>query len=44
MLRARGVAAVFTPKDYRLTAVLDEVVTLVRAAQGLDRPEATRAG
>jgi (2R)-ethylmalonyl-CoA mutase len=44
VLRARGVAAVFTPKDYRLTAVLDDVVTLVRAAQGLDRPEATRAG
>ena len=42
-LRARGVAAVFTPKDYRLTAMLDEIVTLVRVAQGLDAPEVARA-
>jgi (2R)-ethylmalonyl-CoA mutase len=35
-LRGRGVAAVFTPKDYKLTEMMDEVVTLVRAAQGLD--------
>jgi len=35
-LRERGVAAVFTPKDYKLTDMMDEVVTLVRAAQGLD--------
>ena len=35
-LRERGVAAVFTPKDYRLTAMLDEIVTLVRVAQGLE--------
>jgi (2R)-ethylmalonyl-CoA mutase len=35
-LRARGVAAVFTPKDYRLTEMMDEIVTLVRRAQGLD--------
>ena len=35
LLRARGVAAVFTPKDYRLTAMMDEIVTLVRGAQGL---------
>jgi ethylmalonyl-CoA mutase len=34
-LRARGVAAVFTPKDYRLTEMMDEIVTLVRQAQGL---------
>ncbi|HEY0815964.1 MAG TPA: protein meaA [Pseudonocardia sp.] len=34
-LRERGVAAVFTPKDYRLTDMLDEIVTLVRAAHGL---------
>jgi hypothetical protein len=26
---------VFTPKDYRLTAMMDEIVTLVRGAQGL---------
>jgi ethylmalonyl-CoA mutase len=29
------VAAVFTPKDYQLTGMMDEIVTLVRAAQGL---------
>lgn len=31
-LRARGVAAVFTPKDYKLTEMMDEIVTLVLAA------------
>ena len=36
VLRERGVAAVFTPKDYRLTEMLDEVVSLVRGARGLD--------
>jgi methylmalonyl-CoA mutase cobalamin-binding domain/chain len=34
-LRERGVAAVFTPKDYRLTEMMDGIVTLVRSAQGL---------
>jgi (2R)-ethylmalonyl-CoA mutase len=33
-LRKRGVAAVFTPKDYQLTAMMDEIVTLVLAAHG----------
>ena len=33
-LRERGVAAVFTPKDYQLTAMMDEIVTLVLAAHG----------
>jgi (2R)-ethylmalonyl-CoA mutase len=42
VLRERGVAAVFTPKDYRMTDMMDEIVTLVRAAQGLDA--ARRAG
>src|SRR5918999_1197862 len=28
----RGVAAVFTPKDYQLTAMMDEIVSLVLAA------------
>ena len=28
-LRAKGVAAVFTPKDYMLTDMMDEIVTLV---------------
>jgi (2R)-ethylmalonyl-CoA mutase len=36
-LRQRGVAAVFTPKDYRLTDMMDEIVSLVRGAQQLDR-------
>ena len=41
-LRERGVAAVFTPKDYRLTAMMDEIVTLIRAAQDLPpEPRAT---
>jgi (2R)-ethylmalonyl-CoA mutase len=35
-LRKRGVAAVFTPKDYRLTGMMDSIVTLIRVAQGLD--------
>jgi (2R)-ethylmalonyl-CoA mutase len=34
-LRALGVARVFTPKDYGLTAILDEIVTLLRTARGL---------
>jgi len=35
-LRKRGVAAVFTPKDFRLTEMMGAIVTLIRAAQGLD--------
>ncbi len=35
-LQARGVAAVFTPKDYRLTDMMDVIVTLVREAQELN--------
>ena len=34
-LRERGVAAVFTPKDYRLTEMLDAVVSLIRDAHDL---------
>lgn len=34
-LRAQGVAAVFTPKDYDANAIMLEVVSAVRAAQGL---------
>ena len=34
-LRAQGVAAVFTPKDFELTAVLRSVVEVVRAAHRL---------
>ena len=36
-LLEQGVAAVFTPKDYRLTEMLDAVVDLVRKARGLGR-------
>jgi len=34
-LRDKGVAAVFTPKDFRLTEMMDAIVTLVREAHGL---------
>src|SRR6201991_51065 len=35
VLRERGVAAVFTPKDYRLTEMMDEIVTLIRKVHQL---------
>jgi (2R)-ethylmalonyl-CoA mutase len=35
-LELRGVAAVFTPKDYGLTPVIDAIVTEIREAYGLD--------
>jgi hypothetical protein len=31
VLRARGVAQVFTPKDFALTEILDQIVELLRA-------------
>ncbi|MEV1291487.1 protein meaA [Pseudonocardia sp. NPDC049635] len=34
-LREGGVAAVFTPKNYRMTEMMDEIVSLIRQAQGL---------
>jgi (2R)-ethylmalonyl-CoA mutase len=34
-LKAKGIAAVFTPKDYRLTEMMDAIVTLVREANDL---------
>ncbi|MBB5955293.1 (2R)-ethylmalonyl-CoA mutase [Saccharothrix tamanrassetensis] len=34
-LRERGIARVFTPKDYELTQIMDEIVTVVREANGL---------
>ncbi len=34
-LRERGVARVFTPKDYSLTRTVDEMVSIVREAHGL---------
>ncbi len=36
-LRAAGVARVFTSKDFELTRIIDEMVSVVRAANGLDR-------
>ena len=35
VLRAQGVAAVFTPKDYAINDIMREVVTTVRSARGL---------
>jgi (2R)-ethylmalonyl-CoA mutase len=35
-LRTAGVARVFTPKDFALTEIVDELVTVVREANGLD--------
>jgi (2R)-ethylmalonyl-CoA mutase len=40
-LRALGVAAVFTPKDVSLTAMMGRIVTEIRLARGL---EAATAG
>jgi (2R)-ethylmalonyl-CoA mutase len=34
-LAERGVARVFTPKDYELTQIMDEIVTVIREAHGL---------
>ncbi|MCT2585044.1 protein meaA [Actinophytocola gossypii] len=35
LLRERGVARIFTPKDYELTEIMNEIVDVVRAANGL---------
>ncbi|MDQ3404875.1 MAG: protein meaA [Actinomycetota bacterium] len=35
VLTARGVARVFTPKDYEMTRIMDEIVTVIREANGL---------
>ncbi len=35
-LRAQGVAAVYTPKDFELTQIVRSIVDVVRAAHGLD--------
>ena len=34
-LRDAGVARVFTPKDFELTGIVDDLVTVVRQAAGL---------
>ncbi|MEZ5092942.1 protein meaA [Nocardioides sp.] len=36
-LTERGVAAVYTPKDFGLTEIMDGIVDVIRAAHGLDR-------
>jgi (2R)-ethylmalonyl-CoA mutase len=35
ILRQRGVARVFTPKDYEMTQIMDEIVNVIRQAHGL---------
>ncbi|MGO1051799.1 protein meaA [Crossiella sp. CA198] len=35
ILLSKGVARVFTPKDYELTDIMDEIVSVVREAHGL---------
>ena len=35
-LRAMGVAAVYTPKDYGLTEIMGGIVDVIRRANGLD--------
>ena len=35
VLAERGVARVFTPKDYELTQIMDEIVNVIREAHGL---------
>ena len=34
-LTDRGVARVYTPKDYQINDMVDDIVTVVRAANGL---------
>jgi len=36
LLRERGIARVFTPKDYELTEIMNEIVDVVRTANGLN--------
>ncbi|GAB1509810.1 methylmalonyl-CoA mutase family protein [Actinophytocola sp. KF-1] len=35
-LTERGIARVFTPKDYELTQIMNEIVDVIRSAHGLD--------
>jgi (2R)-ethylmalonyl-CoA mutase len=44
LLRARGVARVFTPKDYELTGIMNEIVDVVRAAHGIPTAGPTTTG
>ena len=40
-LRAQGVARVFTPKDFGLTTIMDQVVDVIREANGLRTPSSS---
>ncbi len=42
-LKALGVAAVFTPKDFGLTEIMVRIVEVIRASRGLDADAATPA-
>jgi (2R)-ethylmalonyl-CoA mutase len=35
-LRAQGVAAVFTPADFGITAIVGRIVDVIRRARGLE--------
>jgi len=37
-LRAMGVAAVFTPRDFGLTEIIGGIVDVIRASRGLANP------
>jgi (2R)-ethylmalonyl-CoA mutase len=41
-LRERGIARVFTPKDYELTEIMNEIVNVIRTAHGLDQADLAR--
>ena len=42
-LRELGVAAVFTPKDFGLTAMMGQIVHVIRASRGLDQKKRNSA-
>ncbi|HEY7591765.1 MAG TPA: protein meaA [Actinophytocola sp.] len=44
VLRERGVARVFTPKDYELTGIMNEIVAVVREAHGIPAEGGQTAG
>jgi len=48
LLRAQGVAVVFTPADFGITAIVGRIVDVIRSAHGLrpwaDQPVLTMEG
>jgi (2R)-ethylmalonyl-CoA mutase len=42
-LREAGVAAIYTPKDFGLTEIMDGIVDQIRSAHGLAEPAAAPA-